>query len=156
MNALVVYYSRTGNTRKAGKAIARRLECGEVEIAERKDRTGAGGYFRAGLDAMRRRSTPIEAIDTDIKAVDLVVVGTPVWAFTVAPPVRAFLEQHAGEIGRIAFFCTMGGSGDRRAFRAMEDLAGKAPAAVLALTERDVKGALEERIEPFVAALSAG
>jgi flavodoxin len=154
MNALVVYYSRTGNTRKAGRAMADLLECGELEIESREDRRGAGGYVRAGIDAMRKRSVPIADVGRDLKAFDLVVVGTPVWAFTVASPVRTFMEQYAKDIRRIAFFCTMGGSGSARTFRVMEELAGKKPEAVLALTEKDVKTSLQDKAGPFVESLT--
>jgi flavodoxin len=36
----------------------------------------------------------VEPIPYDIKDYDLIIVGTPVWMFTLTPPMRAFLKTH--------------------------------------------------------------
>lgn len=159
MKVLVVCYSRTGNTRKVAQAIADALRPqGEVtleEIVDRKNRKGFLGWLGAGKDATLKKATPIEPLKAEVTGHDLVIVGTPVWAFTAASPVRTFLQERGGDIARPAFFCTMGGSGAPGAFAAMEELCGKAPAATLALNEKEFKDAevLRDKVRDFVAAL---
>jgi len=154
MNVLVVYYSRTGMTRKAGEAIAdalREAGCQSVEIeeiVEPKSRKGAVGFLGAGRDATLKRPAVIEPIKADVSSFDLVVIGTPVWAFTCATPVRTFCEKHGTEAHQVAFYCTMGGSGDRQTFQAVESLCGRPPVATLALIDRHVKA---NRDEDFLA-----
>ena len=145
MRALVVFYSRTGITKKACNAIADALRANDTvevqveELIDRADRSGMVGWLSGGRDATLKRPTEIEPVQADPGAFDLVVIGTPVWAFTCAPAPRAFCEQFADQISTVAFVATMGGSGDRGAFEAMGKLCGTAPVATLALRERFVK-----------------
>lgn len=50
MSRLVVFYSRTGNTKKVAEALARELKCDTDEILETKSRKGILGYIFAGRD----------------------------------------------------------------------------------------------------------
>ena len=151
MNVLVIYYSRTGATRKAAETIGEALRAAgsdqvEIEeIIETKSRKGALGWLGAGRDATLKRAAAIEPIEADVGSFDVVAIGTPVWAFTCATPVRTFCEQHGTAAKQVAFFCTMGGSGDKGAFQDMESLCGQAPAATLALIDRHVKAGREEQ-----------
>lgn len=154
MNALVIYYSRSGNTRKAGEAVAQALAADTEELLETKDRSGLSGYLRAGGDAMLKREAAIKQLGKSVDAYDLVVVGTPIWAFTVAPPVRALLSRQGSRMARVAFFCTMGGSGAKRAFREMADLCGKQPVATLALTEKELARGIAPQVEAFTTRLA--
>ena len=78
---LCIYYSRTGNTRRAVKAIAADLGAEIVAIDDGADRNGWRGRLRAGKDAMRRTTAPLKPFTTqrNIEDYKLVIVGTPVW-----------------------------------------------------------------------------
>jgi len=157
VKTLVFFYSRTGTTRAAAQEIASACGCPAVEIVDRKDRSGPAGYLSAGKDAMRRRLTDIAPVPRDPSEAEVVVVGTPVWAFTVSPAVRTFLSQHAGRLPQVAFFCTQGGCGGKRALREMTALAGKQPVATLVLNEREMRsGAFRSRVRAFVSQFSHG
>lgn len=45
-NILCLYYSRTGNTKKAMQEIAEALDCECLEIRDKVDRSGTLGYLR--------------------------------------------------------------------------------------------------------------
>jgi len=145
MKVLMVYYSRSGVTRKATEQIAevlRQASGAEVEveeITEDKDRGGFLGGLGAGKDAILKRAVAIEPVKADAAGFDLVAIGTPVWAWTACPPVQTFCRQHGKKAGKVAFYCTMGKLGDKGAFKTMEELCGKAPVATLALIDRHVK-----------------
>ena len=154
MSALVVYFSRTGTTRKVAETIARSLGADLEAIHESKDRLGLRGYLRSAFDATLSRWVPIDAIGRDPTRYDLVVVGTPVWGWSLSAPVRAFLSNHAGRLPKVAFFVTEGGGGDRRVFGQMAQVVGADPVATLALVQRDVeRGAATRAIQSFVASL---
>ena len=154
MKTVVVFYSRTGNTRKAAQALARELGAEVEKITEPGSRAGFLGFLGAGRDAALKRLTPIEPLAFDPAAFDLVVVGTPIWAWTMASPVRTFLAQNAEKLKSVAFFCTEGGSGHERAFRQMEELAGKKPLATLALLEKELRGDFGAKLKEFAKALA--
>jgi len=161
MKALVMYYSRTGNTRKIAEAIAEALRAdAEVELEEIVDikkRRGVFGFIGSGKDAVLKRTTTIEPIRADLSSYDLVVVGTPVWAGSVASPIRTFLSEHGNNVKQPAFFCTTGGTGIKKALRVMEELCGKAPAATLSFTEKGLKDAedVATGVKAFVEKLTA-
>jgi hypothetical protein len=67
-----------------------------------------------------------------------VVIGTPVWAWSVSSPVRAYLTANKGRLPAVAFFCTLGGKGSETAFGQMQEIVGKPPRATCAITARDV------------------
>jgi flavodoxin len=135
---LVVYFSRSGTTRKVAEAIAKELS-GEIEeIIDRTSRQGLLGYWRSLLEAQRGAPAGIVDGQKAPSSYDLVVIGTPVWAWSMSSPVRAYLMAHKASFKELAFFCTMGGQGGDRALRQMQDLSGKVPRAVLAVTAHDV------------------
>lgn len=157
MKILVAYYSRTGNTEKVAQALAAELgaEAAVERIVEARSRDGFWGFMGAGMDATFQRSTPIDPPRSDLAAYDLVVVGTPIWAFTLTPPVRTFLEGAAGRLKAAAFFCTEGNSGHERAFRVMEKISGRKPVATMVLTEKEVHGDFSAKLKDFARALRA-
>ena len=58
-DVLCIYYSRTGNTKKAMEEIAQDLDAELAELHDDVDRSGLGGWLRSGLDAMRRTTRPV-------------------------------------------------------------------------------------------------
>jgi flavodoxin len=151
MKTLVLYFSRTGTTKKAAVAIANALQCDIEEIKENKTRAGIRGWLTAGRDASRGSLTRIKDIGRDISAYDIIIIGGPIWAWNVCPPVRTFLVQFMDQIKNAAFFCTEGGSGSEKAFYSMEKAAGKVPLATLVLKSAEVKsGQYPEKVSAFV------
>jgi flavodoxin len=155
MRILVVYYSRSGTTRDLASAIARTLGADVEALVDDTPRSGRLGYLRCGLDSLLERDAPIRPATKDPRDYDLVVVGTPVWAANVSSPVRAYLHAMRGRLTRVAFFCTMGGSGDARVFRKMEALCGASVVARLAQRERALWKPAEAAILSFAAAVKA-
>jgi len=154
MSTLVVYFSRTGTTRKVADTIARSLGADVEAIHERRGRLGLRGYLRSAFDATLSRWVPIAAVARDPTRYDLVIVGTPVWGWSLSAPVRAFLSSHARRLPRVAFFATEGGGGDQRVFEQMAQVVAVDPVATLALRQRDVeRGVAAHAIASFVASL---
>lgn len=169
MKTLIVYYSRTGNTRSAARALSQALaryggpsmpeehSGSDIdEISDTVNRDGVMGYLSAGRDATFKRTTEIEyAADYNVGDYDLVLIGTPVWAFTMAPAIRTWLSIHGPEVKKAAFFCTMGGSGDKRTFEHMQELLGQAPLATLSLIDKDIRRGSLGAIDNFAQQLLA-
>jgi flavodoxin len=151
---LVVFYSRTGTTRTLAQALAADLRCDTEEIVAVKSRDGFFGIMRSLIEAIRQRPADIRPTRSTAAAYDLVIIGTPVWAWSVSSPVRAYLMANKKNLPRVAFFCTLGNRGDDSAFAHMQSLAGKAPFATAAFKMRDVTvGRYRERLATFVRAL---
>jgi flavodoxin len=156
MNALVIYYSRTGNTQVLAQRIGGALDARLEEITDRAHRRGILGYLRSGREAWFGQRAELMPCEFDLSAFDLVVIGTPVWNASLSSPVRTFLEDNAKALRSVAFFCTMGGRGSKRVFRQMEAACRKPPIATLARTERQLaRSDLPDVVGAFVAQLRA-
>jgi flavodoxin len=156
MKILVVYYSRSGHTYRVASEIANRCRADVEAIRESRDRHGLWGYCRSTWDSLVRAEPPILAATKDPSRYDLVIIGSPVWDLGLAAPVRSYVRQHAAQFKQVAFFCTEGGSGDRRAFDELGRICGKVPVATMTVTERLL--AAPAHVEPvcgFVARLAS-
>lgn len=112
MNDIVcIYYSRTGNTKRAMEEIGAELKADMVELHDTADRGGWRGYLRCGMDAMRKTLEPVSHFETDrpLKEYRLVIVGTPVWAGRCSSPVRSFLKEYGDALQQVAYVVTRGG-----------------------------------------------
>ena len=105
---LCIYYSRTGNTKKAMEEIASALDAELVELGDDVDRSGWKGWLRCGLDAMRKNTHPVAPVETarPLGEYRLVILGTPVWAGRTSAVMRSFLKERGGEIQNAAYVLT--------------------------------------------------
>ena len=156
MNGIIVYFSRTGRTRKVAEAIQTLTGFDIEEIRERKGRGGPIGWLKSGMESTRTMLPMIEALQYDQASYDLVVIGTPIWASNMSSPVRAYVTRHGPDIRRAALFCTGDGDKPEKAFAPITELLGKEPIATMGLIGEEREGeAATQRIEAFVADLSA-
>ncbi|MGO8907823.1 MAG: flavodoxin family protein [Bradyrhizobium sp.] len=151
---LVIFYSRSGTTRKIATALSAMLGGSVEEIVEDRGRDGFFGYWRSIIEARRGHLPRILPARNDPSSFDLVVIGTPVWAWSVSSPVRAYLTANKGRLPAVAFFCTLGGKGSETAFAQMQSITGKPPRATCAITAQQVaNGGEGPQLADFVAAL---
>jgi hypothetical protein len=135
---LVIFYSRSGTTRRIATALSAMLGSSIEEIVEGRSRDGFFGYFRSVIEARRKQLPNILPAKNDPSSFDLVAIGTPVWGWSVSSPVRAYLTANKDRLPAVAFFCTLGGKGSETAFAQMQGIIGKSPRATCAITAREV------------------
>lgn len=162
LKILISFYSRTGNTRNIADCIARYFKDdikNAVVVEEIKeageDRSGIAGYVKAGRDALSRRRSEIITPVNHPGNFDLVVIGGPVWAWTVSPPVSTYCSDYGVEAVKVAFFCCMGGSGAKKTFSEMQKLCKKIPLEAMSFKDRELNTediSLRKKIQNFVAA----
>ncbi len=151
---LVVFYSWSGNTRKVAEALAAELHCECEEIVETRARRGFLAYTRSIREAAQRHPALIAPTKHNPSAYDLVIVGTPVWAWSVSSPVRTYLAANAQSLPQVAFFCTLGGRGEKSTFAQMEAICDKLPIGTIGFFARDVlSGQFWTRLKAFAASL---
>jgi hypothetical protein len=90
----------------------------------------------------------------DPASYDLVVLGSPVWAFTLCPAVRAYLAEQGKSIRKAAFLATHGGGGPSKSYAEAEALLGKPLVAALALRDKGIDaGEAEAELGAFAKTL---
>lgn len=134
---LVVCYSLTGHTRRIADEIAAACHADLEEIGEPRPRTGVLGYVRSVLEAALGIAVSLRPGRHAPQDYGVVVIGTPVWMWNMASPVRAWIHEHRARLPRIACFCTLGGSGSDKVLEDVARLCGQVPIARLALTEAE-------------------
>jgi flavodoxin len=153
---LVAFYSRSGNTKKVAESIGKVLGCDTEEIFDTKNRAGIWGFMISGFDATFNKPTVIRPIKRDPSAYDLVIVGSPVWNNAVSTPIRTYLTQYRDRLKDVAFFCTHSSGEPRRPLQQMEDISGKKPVGLLALSVYDLNhGGREPKVRAFTERLRA-
>lgn len=155
-DTLVIYYSMSGHTRSLAQAIAGALGAEFEEIREPRTRRGVIGTVRALLDLALNREPPVLAPRHPVQAARLLVLGGPIWAGHLAPPVRSFARRFIDPSQRVALFCTQGGRGAEEAFFELQQDMGWAHQPTLAIDWRRRPPALQrDDLRGFLHALRA-
>ncbi|MFO7792222.1 MAG: flavodoxin [Candidatus Saliniplasma sp.] len=151
MKVLVVYYSRTGSTKKVAESISKRLDCDIEEIDDNKNRKGIIGFLISLYEALTHKKPEIKDPKKDPKKYDIVILGTPVWAHRMASLVRTYLDLMEDRIDNAAFFCTYDGSGSKSTFEDLENMLGSSPVSKLPLkTDEFVEDVYRSKVDRFI------
>jgi flavodoxin len=151
MKSLVIYFSRTGNTKKVAEDIAHALHCDIEELKDQQKRKGIIGYLRSGKEAMKKEKINLNDLQTQPKNYDLVIIGTPIWAFTMSTPIRTFLEEYKTDLPKVAFFSASDSTPGNKTFSYMQEVCGKQPQNTLSITKKDLTtNTYQEHIQQFI------
>ena len=126
MKSIVIYFSFDESTRTLAEAMASSIGADLLRLVPAGD--FARTYYHHVENPEQIRSTPgynserehvwgsesvtmnnkpeLEPYDLDPGLYEMIIIGTPVWALTYAPPFNTFLEKAAIKGKRIALFCT--------------------------------------------------
>lgn len=110
---LIVYYSYTGNTKKIANKI-HDLIGGDIVELETKIPYSVNYRTVVTLakDEVDKKYKPeLKTKIDNISQYNKIVLGSPIWWYTMAPPVRTFLSEYNFDGKEIIPFYTHGGSG---------------------------------------------
>lgn len=124
--ALVVYFSYTGNTRTLAEQIRQSVD---GDIFELQPATPYSADYDTVVNQGKREvesgyKPPLKVKVENLASYNVIFVGTPIWWYTIAPPVATFLAESDLAGKTIIPFCTHGGYG---AGHSMEDIKKLAP-----------------------------
>ena len=113
MKTLVVFYSLEGNTKFIADVIAKHLQADTLELKTAKPFPSKGfkKFFKGGMSVVFKQKPKLDNKDIDLNPYDNIIIGTPVWAGTFAPPLRTFLRANSLAGKHVALFaCCSGGN----------------------------------------------
>lgn len=157
MRIEIVYHSLSGNTRRVAELLRSRIEgLGDsadlVEVHDLHQYSTLTAYMVGAPRAMRGEAAAVDPVEIDVTDYDVVVVGTPVWAFAPTPAVNGAVAALRGAEGKDAVvFVTSGGAPGEAAERlgtALEQRGARVRGAVQ-FDRRDLEN--EERLAELVA-----
>lgn len=96
MKTIIVYYSLEGNTAYAADAIAAQLGADVLPLIPVKAYpTGkVSKLVWGGKSAVMSEAPKLQPYTFDAAAYDRIIFGFPVWASTIAPPLRTFIREN--------------------------------------------------------------
>lgn len=153
MKKAVVFYSLSGNTQAAAKEIAEGIGADLIELklekpfpTEKSKQLALGG-----MQAMFGMKPAIQELSKNIKEYDVLILGTPIWAGTIAAPVHSFLNKYQ-VLDKIVAVFTFSGGGDNK--RCIAKLSKRLPRlkVEVALANRDSDLAIHnaDKIHHFI------
>jgi len=123
MKTLITYYSFSGNTDKVANIFADILrKKGEVVLQRLKPADEIKKFaLQCKAAFMSERVVLKGDVQFDIGQYDLLLIGSPVWAFSPAPSINTYLDKLSGSNGKraIIFLTSGSGTGVGRCFKNM-------------------------------------
>jgi len=112
MKSLIIYYSFEGGTRLIAETMVKKLEADLLELKPEKEIKTRGflKYFWGGRQVMMKIAPKLLPLGKNPDDYELIIIGTPVWAFNYAPPLRTFFSQIKLANKRLALFCVHEGN----------------------------------------------
>ena len=123
---LIVYYSLTGNTQFIAETLRDSIEADILELKPIKElKADSGSRFMLGGYQSKMKVKP-KLMDFDINPLeyDLIILGTPVWAWNISPPLRSFLSKFDLTGKKLALWMCHAGDGIKAMSRFKEALKG--------------------------------
>ncbi len=114
MKTAIVYYSYTGMTKKYVEKIKEKFDCELIEIKPKQDIKvkGYASYFVGGLKIAKKDTPELMDYSFNKDDYDLIILASPVWAYTFVPAMRTFLESEKIRGKKLALLMThRGGPG---------------------------------------------
>ncbi|MCF0226428.1 MAG: flavodoxin [Methanobrevibacter sp.] len=150
MKVLIVYYSRTGVTKKIANILKEKLNADIEEITDNNHYKGKIGWIKGGFNASTGRLSEINPTSKNPSNYDLTIIGSPVWASNIATPVATYINRNIKDFKKIAGFVTCMSGGYEKALVKMSEECDKQLECTLALTTKDIEENLEKNINTFI------
>ena len=128
MKTAIVFYSMSGNVKQTAEIIAQMVQADLIEISPVKAFPDKGfkKFFWGGKSAVMGEKPVLQSYEFKSEEYDSVIIGSPVWASNIAPPVRTFVEENKTALSgkKISAFTCMSGSGGDKALNKLKTLLG--------------------------------
>ncbi|HEX2958175.1 MAG TPA: hypothetical protein VHO70_15180 [Chitinispirillaceae bacterium] len=151
MKTLVVYYSKTGTTKKLAEKLAAALKADTEILVDKKKRTGFIGWLLSGRDGIKKVPTMLNTVSKKAADYDVVLIGGPLWGFkSIAPAARTYLMNNRDSIKKAGFFMTFAGTSCNDAFSDLKSVYGKNILGTLEIRQRDIDNTTtEQKVKEF-------
>ena len=141
MKPSIIYHSYSGVTRGIAEKIQKACGGDLIEVKLKQNYSSITAYTLGCYRAMKEECDPIEPETIDVSSSDLIVIGTPVWAFKATPAINAAIAALRGCDGKKAvIFATCGSSAKDTLPILKKDLGAKGIAVVgeFVLTRKEI------------------
>ena len=103
---LILYYSRTGNTKMCCEALQKELGADLLEIKDLKNRDGGWGFFTGALGSMFNVHTNIDPLNPDLSPYKNIIIASPIWTGTLSTAIRTLIDKNRFDNKQVVMFTT--------------------------------------------------
>jgi len=142
MKFCIIYHSETGNTRHVAQHLASVFDSKLIEISDVAPYMRLTRFLVRCKMARGEELTKTEPGSIDVSGYDLIVFGSPVWAFKPTPAIHAAINGLKGCMGKpaVAFFTHGGRPGQtEETFKKWIEARGMIPVAVTGIHQNDIE-----------------
>ena len=121
---LIVYYSLTGNTQFIAEALRESIEADILELKPIKELKADSGtrFMWGGYQSTMKKKPKLMDFDINPLEYNLIILGTPVWAWNISPPMRSFMSKFDLTGKKVALWMCHAGDGVKAMSRFKEAL----------------------------------
>lgn len=112
MKNLIVYYSYEGNCEEISNAIKETIPADVLKLVPEKEKK-TNSLFRfvwGGIQVYMTKKPKLKKYDIDLSKYDNIIIGSPCWFGTYAPPINTFLTENKLKDKNIYLFVCNGGN----------------------------------------------
>lgn len=156
MKICIIYHSESGNTRHVAQHLASVCDAHLVEISDRAPYMKLTRFLVWCKKAHGEEKTEIEPAVVDVSDYDILVFGSPVWAFKPTPVIHTAIDSLKGCEGKKAVaFSTHGGKPGETGeiFRKWIESRGMKLVAVTNINQKDIEN--EKKTKEIVSLITS-
>jgi flavodoxin len=156
MKICIIYHSESGNTRHVAQHLASACDGHLVEVSDRASYLKLTRFLVWCKKARSEEKTEIEPCSVDVSGYDLLIFGSPVWAFKPTPVIHTAIDSLKGCDGKKAVaFSTHGGRPGQtdEVFRKWIESRGMKLAEVTGIHMNDIEN--EKKTQEIVSLIKA-
>lgn len=133
---IIAVYSFEGNCRALAGVMAEATggEVADITPIREISRNVVWKYLAGGRSAFMRETVPLQPTAFEVTERDLLILGSPVWAWNIPPATRSFLAGRDWTGMRTALF-VMHRGGQGKALRTMREMVGEGGGVVLGASD---------------------
>lgn len=123
MKAIVIYYSLEGNTKYVAEKIAENMSADILRLEPVKEypKEGARKFIWGGKSVLLGERPKLKSYQWNKSDYDVILIGTPVWASSFAPPIRTFLKENDLSGKKLAYFICCAGEDSSKCAEKLND-----------------------------------
>lgn len=123
MNCAVVYYSKSGTTKKIAEKIQKKKEA-DLFLVEPEEAYGnyLSAVVRVGKEKLTKKEVKLKTEISDFADYDVIFIGFPVWYGTLPRFLQEYINKCNFKDKRIIPFATAGANGKESSFDTLKAL----------------------------------
>ena len=153
---LVIYYSFEGNCKAVADQVVRLTGADTLRLMPIKESESKGffsKYMWGGRQVLSGEKPELEPYDIDFSDYEVIILGTPVWAWGPAPVLKSFLSNEKFSGKKILLYCCHGGGSGKTLAKIKAELEGNEFLGELEIREPLKKGTpaeLEQKVKEWL------